>query len=317
MTYTQMTKTRSLWFVSFGISILLIGLLLWVVDLTSLNAALGEVKLPLLLAALVPLTAEALITSKRIQYCADSAVPFSRAVYSNAWYVLWLGVLPARLGEVAGIGVFKKVLGMSNGSAIASIVVQRIYDLTILSGLLVLFMSQIWLDGQLSIWIAVGIFILLVLLIMTLPFWLSTSARCLYGLNHRHRIARGVLRIILQAKSWYRSRQHQRVVMRLVLATLAKWLVNLVAVLLIFSACHIQVDLATLLVICILIHFLGAIPIQSVGGFGVVEVGLTGLLVAAQVPVTDAVAASLMLRMMSLGYAAIFFISSFILLRSR
>ena len=270
---------------------------------------------PLLLAvAMIPLSLEVICTSLRVQHCVNRPVPFSLAMYSNAIYMTWLSILPARLGELAGIAVFNSRLGMPMGSAIASVVVQRIYDVLILSGLLVAMLSQTLYGGTTGFVIACIVLFVLISVLLTLPFWLSQIARLLISFRHRA-ILKRLLFVCLQARTWYRHQSAPRAITWLAGTTLAKWIVNLIAVYIVFRACGIELDGYLITTVGILMHFLGAIPVQSFGGFGASDVGLAGILASLNVSAELAVATSIIFRLVVLSFVGLFFTFCFTLIR--
>lgn len=306
-----MTSRQSTWLISGAVSVMFISAMVLFVDLEALQDAMLAVNPSWILIAIIPLTAEALITSFRIKLCADHPVPYRRAIYSNAWYVMWLSVLPARLGEIAAVEVFRRVLTMSTGSAIASIIVQRLYDLIILTGLALMLLAATLFAGLEGALYAIVILTLLMSGLATLPKWLDCGAKLFYGFRTTAKLGRLILRSLLQARTWYRHRKDSSAILWLSGITLLKWIVNLIAVVCLFTACGIELGLTNLMLVVVLMHFLTAIPIQTIGGFGVVEVGLAGMLISLGISTADAVATSLILRIVSLSYVAIFFSVSF------
>ncbi len=307
---------RTTWISAGIIGVLVLAFLLWLADPASLLRQLQTANWWLLALAITPLCAEVVFTSLRVQHCVNQPLSLTLAMYANSLYIAWLSVLPARLGEIAGIAVFKRNLGMPTGSAIASVIVQRMYDVLVLSGMLVAFMSQSLFGGTTGIMLASLVLLVLTMMLFTLPFWLTCGARLLTTWRSNHWL-RKLLYILLQARTWYRHQSAPNAIAWLVVTTLGKWCVNLVAVLLVFAAIGIQLDLLLMATVAILMHFLGAVPIQSVGGFGAAEIGLTGILVSLGIPAEQAVAASLLVRTVFLCFALLFFCFCFVFLKPK
>ena len=55
-------------------------------------------------------------TAARIRICTEGPPRFSAALKTNAWYVLFLIILPARLGEAAAVLLFRRFLGQNAGA---------------------------------------------------------------------------------------------------------------------------------------------------------------------------------------------------------
>ncbi len=305
---------RYAWASAIAIGALVLAVLFWIADPKLVLNQIYQANVYLLAFAVLPLVAEALFTSLRVQHCVNHPVPFSLATYCNALYIGWLAILPARLGEVVGIAVFHKRLNMPLGSAIASVIVQRIYDVLILSGLLVALLSQTFYGGTTSLLIACLVLAILMLVLFTLPACLGLAARLLLPVRS-YRVVKRLIHIILQARSWYRHQSEPNAILWLAGTTLGKWLVNLVAITLVFYACGIELELGLLGTVAVLMHFLGAIPIQSFGGFGASEIGLAGILISLGISTEQAVATSLLIRIVSLSFAGLFFLCCFAFIR--
>lgn len=304
------------WLSALLVGIVVLGLLLWLAEPAALLMQFRQANWHWLALALVPLGIEVVFTSLRVQHCVNRPVPFSLAMYCNSLYIAWLSLLPARLGEIAGVAVFNQKLGMTVGSATASVVVQRIYDVLILAGLLVAALSQTLYGGQTGLLLASLVLLTLLIVLATLPFWLSTFARLFFTWRHVRWLKR-LMYIVLQARTWYRHQSAPSAISWLAGTTLGKWSFNLIAVVLIFSAAGIDLEPGVLVTVAILMHFLGAIPIQSFGGFGAAEIGVAGILVSMHIPNDQAVAAGLLVRVVSLCFSGLFFTVCFFTLRPK
>ncbi|MBT8445603.1 MAG: flippase-like domain-containing protein, partial [Gammaproteobacteria bacterium] len=81
---------------------------------------------------------EGVVTALRFRVLVRGRVRISSCLLANAWSVLLLLVLPARLGEVASVGAIVRYMDQPGGVAVASLLFQRVFDLILLAGLLVL-----------------------------------------------------------------------------------------------------------------------------------------------------------------------------------
>lgn len=307
-------ENRTAIFSALMVGILVFVLLFWFVEPEKVLQQIAQANLLLLAAAVGILAIEVVFTSLRVQHCVNHHVSFPLAAYCNSLYIAWLSLLPARLGEIAGIAVFNQKLSMPLGSAIASVIVQRIYDVLILSGLLVVLLSQSFYGGTFGMMIAGTALTLLIVVLMTLPSSLGIAARILL-LGRQYRWIKKLTYLLLQARTWYRHQSEPRAILWLTGSTLGKWVANLIAMTVIFSACDVDLSIVMLATVAILMHFLGAIPVQSFGGFGAAEVGLAGILVSLGISADQAVAASLLVRIVSLSFSGLFFVFCYLIIR--
>ena len=311
---TQSKQNRSAYISAIIFGVLIFVLMFSFVDIDQVLTHVSMANYNLLLLAFLPFTIEIGFTTLRIQHCVNRDVPFTLALYCNSIYMTWLSILPARLGEVAGIAVFKTKLKMVVGSAIASVIVQRIYDILILTGLLVAFLSQTLYGGKGGLMIAIFVLLVLTVALISLRFWLGTIASILLRWR-RWRTVRGLVFMMLQARTWYRHQSSPKAVLWLTITTLGKWLVNLGAVYLVFVACGIDLSITMIATVGILMHFLGAIPVQSFGGFGASDLGLAGILASLGIPAEQAVATSIIFRLVVLSFVGTFFIACYTIVR--
>ena len=126
-----MTRTRT-WLVSGAASIALVSVLAWLADPAVLRLALAPGVLEALLLALVLLQIEGLCTALRVQWLAPGS-RFIAALELTGWWVVSLALLPARLGEVAGVHLLVRRLGTTLGSALNSLLMQRLLDALLLA----------------------------------------------------------------------------------------------------------------------------------------------------------------------------------------
>jgi hypothetical protein len=312
-----MGTNSKVWMIATVVSVLLLVLVFINIDITVLVGALSRVRTELLLPAIGLLAAEAMVTAKRIQYFTNSNANYSQGLYANAWYVMWLNILPARLGEVAAMSVFQRVFGMSSGGAIASIVTQRLFDLLVLTILLIGVLSVNFLNSSMSWFINVSLAIFVLAVIATFGKWLDLICRCLYQIKQRHKLLRRLLFICLQARGWYKRDFSQLKVWYIVAQTFAKWAVCIIGIAMLLAATQVGLATDQLLLIAILTNFLGAVPLQSVGGFGVMEAGLSGILYSFGIALPEAIAVSLFLRVSILAFVLAYFVLTVLLLRGK
>ena len=217
----------------------------------------------------------------------------------TAWYVVLLVLLPLRLGEVAVVLLMKKYLDQDASPALMNVLVQRLFDLVTLCVVFLacmLFFSSVFESAQLK---------LLALLCLLLLSWLLTrldkiivlpALLLIHSGVPRSSKRRAILRILVQARTWYRHRLTLPRSSMALLLSLGKWLCNLLAFVFLLQALQLPVDFTASLVIAAAYNFLTIVPVQTIGGIGLSEVGLSGLLVFAGLPLAMAASASILVR---------------------
>lgn len=277
------------------------------VEWAGLAPLLRQLDWALLASAVCLLVLEALASSIRIWWLSDRRLRPGVAIAVNAWYMLYLIILPARLGEIAAIGLLQQKLGQTAGAATGSIVFQRMFDLLVLAtGVLVVTVMVATVQDWLVI--AFGV-LLLTLMLARLSALLTLCGRCLQRWSGVGGIRQKLLRLVLQAKSWSRRYQRRGTFGLLLALTLVKWLASLVGLALILRSVGIGLEPEVLLALAILYVFLSIVPLQGLAGVGVSDVGLLALLVSLGIDSGAAAAATLFCRLVlilfTIGYAGL------------
>ncbi|MGB1076932.1 MAG: lysylphosphatidylglycerol synthase domain-containing protein, partial [Bdellovibrionales bacterium] len=118
-----------------------------------------------------------------------------------------------------------------------------------------------------------------------------------------------LFKLALQARTYTRHNlRHQGRGVALVL-TVGKWLGNLGALVFLFMAINLNIPIFESATVAALYNFLAIIPLQTVGGIGVGEAGLTLLLTSIGVTMTIAAGSSLMIRFVILVFPFIFWVT--------
>lgn len=254
------------------------------------------------------LVSEGVATALRLWLFASKKPCLSEALKANAWYVLLLVVLPARLGEVAAVVVLEKYLKQSLGAAAMSIVAQRLYDVIVLGVIFLIallglgdFIDKHIMGIAASILIAFALFVL-----VRLDLFLTIGAACLG--KKRHGILRKLKRLILQARVYARHGLPRRDIPAALFFTILKWISNLGALVFLFMAIYLGLDIFQNITVAAAYNFLAIIPLQTIGGIGVGEAGLALLLVGMGLSKSVAAGASLMIRFVVLIFPFIFWV---------
>ena len=229
----------------------------------------------------------------------------------TAWYVVLLILLPLRLGEVVVVLLLKKYLDQDASPALMNVLVQRLFDLVTLCVVFLacmLFFSSIFESTQLkllALLCLLGLSWVLTRLdkIIALPAWFLSR----HGVPKAGKL-RVLLRTLLQARTWYRHRLTlPRSSVALVLS-LGKWLCNLLAFVFLLQALQLPVDFSSSLVIAAAYNFLTIVPVQTIGGIGLSEVGLSGLLVFSGLPLVLAASATILVRVVVIMIPFLFWV---------
>lgn len=299
----------AIWLPATAISLALLGYVVVQADFGQARAMLAGMSWTLLAAALFFLMLEGIVTALRIRIFAGNQTCYSPALKANAWYVLLLVILPARLGEVAAILVFERYLGQKYGAAAMSIVAQRLYDVIVLGVFFlisVLGLSSMIDTGLMSIvalaLMAVAVFVLLrIEMFLTIAVLLLKKFR-LGGLGKK------IIRFLLQGRSYARHNLKHRDIPLVLLLTAGKWASNLAALVCLFMAIHLGLSFFENAAIAAAYNFLAAVPLQTIGGIGIGEAGLSLLFAAAGIAMPVAAGASLMIRFVILVFPFIFWV---------
>lgn len=310
-------NNKSLWIISISISLILFAIVLSQLDIQLLrHSVTQELKLYLLLIAIILLILEGIMTALRILVFASGTHKFHSALYANAWYVFFLIFLPARLGEVAAVYILQKYMHQSRGASVMSIILQRLLDLIILATIfiiLITLMTDVF-STNTSVIISISFILFLsIIYIFRLEFISYAAIQFSHISNVRRKpILRAIYRTLLQARLWNKQFKNSKKLPKLILITILKWLANLAAITLIFLSINSTLRLSDSLIISVLYNFLAVIPIQTIGGIGISEAGLTALFLnLANLSIASAVAISIFTRLIIILFPFLFFLLAF------
>lgn len=245
--------------------------------------------------------------------------PSRRAAFAaNGWYVPAVALLPARLGEAVGVIVTHRLLGASPGAAAVAILAQRLLDLAVLAGIalplalaVLLFADPAgttWTPDRFTVAaLAGGLLVLATLGFLWRPdLVLAPVGRLAVGMRGGRGPVRGLARLVLQARGWARHLYRHLPRAEAALLTVIKWGATLTGLAAVMAGVGPPLAFATLMALAVLYCFVMAVPIPTLGGIGLSEVGLTALLGASGVPVGEAAAASLLVRAVLLIFPGLY-----------
>lgn len=254
---------------------------------------------------------EGVFTALRIWLFAGRKPCLSDALKANAWYVLLLIMLPARLGEVAAVIVFEKQLGQKRGAAAMSIVSQRLYDVVVLGSFFLIALMGLSgvLDKNILALIAVGFMGIALFVLYRIDFLLTMFAGLIKQSGHyRTGLMRKIMRFLLQARTWNRNIFTHKEIAGAIVITIFKWISNLGALILLIMAVGLGLPFFENLTVSAAYNFLAIIPLQTIGGLGIGEAGLTLLLIAMGLTASKAASASLMVRLVIVLFPFLFWV---------
>lgn len=289
----------ALWLLAAAVSLALLFAVLWQVDWAAVSEMTRTASLPAVGVAFLCMTVAGLLTASRIQLFTPNRPDFATCLKVTAHYSVLLVLLPARLGEVGAVLLFRRYFRQRAGAAILSVITQRLFDLAVvgaiflLSGVMVLRLST-----------AIEAYALAALLVTLLPLGLFYLDRPLGGLARfllretrpKTRLRTRFVRLLLQARIWHRHGLSRRTLVYGIGLTAARWVFNLTGMALLFHALHLGLAPEASLWAATAYNLLAVIPVQTIGGIGVSEAGLAGLLVLLGKPLALAAGASILIR---------------------
>ena len=308
-----MSRAKPLtWTVAGIISLVLFGVVAAQLDTASLAAAADRVSWPLVVAGVALLLGENLFGAVRTHLIARRHGGFTTAMNVTAWHSVWLIALPMRLGEVAWMVVMRRAYGWNTATAVACALVQRLLDVAVIAAFLLLALPAVLGlgrdEGLLPMILAVATCLLALTGALILHVWLRLAAKVVMGSGGPRGWRRRLLRHLRQGRRWLEDDRHRRVMRLCLLPTALLWTTVFAGQWLLCRAVGLDVALADLLFAAAGGSLLTALPIQSIGGFGLMEAGFTGILAWLGAPAAAAALAALTIRFATWIATGVFFV---------
>ena len=301
-----------LWWAGACITLVLVGILLFSLDFGVFSAQLESLSWLWLLIALAFLFLEATLTAVRIRLFAPTRPTLGAASEANAWYVILVLSLPARLGDVAAIVVFERYLGLKKGAALASIVAQRLFD--VLSIALIFLLVGLAMVDDLGVEadarpLAIAAVLVVLMAVIYLRPLLTLAARLFHG-DRRPvgRVRRMLLKLILQARSWHHQFMNTPRALLALFVSLSKWVATMAGIAGVLMALHTDISTLQIWVASAVYNFTAIVPLHSIGGFGMGEVGLSAVLIGLGLTAGTAVGIALFLRLTLILFTVAYFL---------
>lgn len=196
--------------------------------------------------------------------------------------ILYNIALPARLGDVVGVVVLNRYLEQTRVAAAMSILSQRLYDLILIG--VIFTVSAMLIGADLGQETAILVGIAVVGLTAFIQIRLVSIIRLLsiglvaLGWPRSDKVRKHIARIVLKAYAWQRHRFKPLSRTRILGTTAVKWLLNIGAVVLVLKALEPTIPVAESIAAGSAYVLLGSIPVKSVGGIGLGDAGLLGIL---------------------------------------
>ncbi len=301
MIWQQLGRRASplMWGSAAAISLILLSIVLSQVDWHLFTEILQQTLAVFVITSVVLFLLEGVFTSLRFYVLTPNDPRLSSCFQLTAWYVVLLILLPLRLGEVAVIFLMKKHLNQNTSPAIMNVLVQRLFDvmtLCVIFLICILMFSSIFESKEITVIAAaclLALALILTILDKILAFLISPL---LERKNSQNSILTKLLRALLQARIWYRHRLTLSKTLIALLLSLGKWLCNILGFVFLLEALQLPVDFTNSVVIAAAYNFLAIIPLQTIGGIGLSEMGLSGLLIFSGLSLSLAASSAILVR---------------------
>jgi len=283
---------------------------LYQVDFSLLKNIINSISWPIFILAIFILLSEGYFTALRFKLFTPGNPSIKSCLEITSWFIVSLIILPARLGEIAVIVLLKNILNQSTGSSIMNVLSQRLIDVLFLCAMLLMFLLAINIFEQ---YIYIFIFIIIILLLLSLyklDVLLGFIAYLFRSKKYyaKNNFLRNMFRMILQARIWHRFHLNNKIVSKAILISTCKWSCNIGGLSLLFYSLNVPLNDIQLLLVSTAYNILGAVPLQTIGGFGTSEAGLAGILMFFSLPIAFAASISITVRLVLITATFIFFL---------
>ena len=280
------------------------------------SLAIGDISWTGVVAGATLLAAGSLFGALRTWLIAGGRSGMRTALRVTAWHGIWLIGLPLRLGEVAWVASMRRAYGWNAGAAVACALAQRLLDLGVVAGLLLLTTPAAVgpLDYRLPALSLLAVVVCLLGFIgaMTLGRWLRLAAGIAIGIgrrrHHRSRRWRSLAHHLNQARHWLDDARHRRALRRAVVPTVLSWTAVVAAYHTLGLMVGLDITPAQSGFATAGSNLVAALPVQSIGGLGLLEAGFTGIVTGVGAPAGTAALAALAIRFASLTAVVLFWL---------
>lgn len=223
---------------------------------------------------------ESLCAALRLRLFAGRGAGLS-SLRVTAWHGVWLLALPLRLGELAWLALMRRGFGWSLGSALACALLQRLLDLAAICAVLLLALPLAlgWqAQTATGVMAAAALGAVAVIACAKPQVWLNAMAAGAVPAAKRWRWGLRVLRQANQARRWLATVRHRRALRRGIAPTAFAWCAMIAACWALCEAAGVRLSLAEAGAAVAGGSLATALPVQSVGGIGLLEATFMGML---------------------------------------
>lgn len=288
------------------VSLAIIATLVGLAEPATFGRALAAASWPGLAAGFMLFQGEGVLSALRLRRLAAPGRPLRACMLVTAWWVAALVVLPARLGELAGLAELRRRLGENLGQALNNLFVQRLHDgfVLLVFGTAALLPATGAGPGSALLTAVLAAVVLLVL--WRLPWCFTLLARVLLGRFRRRRLRR-VLQVALHARRAARRSVAGRAPLVLLGLSTAKWALNLGGIACVLLALLPALPAAAAVVVAVAQNLAALLPLAALGGMGAGDAAVAGTLAWQGVPLAGAAVAALGLRAVLIVAPLVFF----------
>ena len=302
-----------IWAVAGAVSLTLFCLVLAQLDTSALVLASDEVSLMLVGVGTVMFVIEGLFNAIRMHLIADRRNGMFTAMRVTAWHGVWLIALPMRLGEAAWVIAIRRAYGWNLATAVACAGVQRLLDMAAVSACLLLTMPAVFglheNRPHRVFWFGRNLLSVRTHRSGDSPcLALPRPAQLVVGTGRLRGRRLRFLRRLNQARHWLRSVHHRRLVRRCLVPTMLGWMAIMTAYWTLGRAIGLPLSLAESSFAAAGSNLVAALPVQTIGGFGLLEASFTGLVAWVGAPTGTAALAALAIRFTSLAAVGLFWL---------
>ncbi len=302
------------WAIAGAVSLGLLGLVVAQLDESALTTAADGISWALVGAGVALFVVEGLLGTLRMHLIAGRRGGFPTAMRVTAWHGIWLVALPMRLGEVAWVVAMRRAYGWNVATAVACATVQRLLDLAAVAVFLLLTMPAAFglHQGWPPVFFALAAALCLLAFVgaATLHIWLRLFAKLVIGAGRPRGRRRRVLMAVSQARHWLENVRNHRIMRRCIVPTALVWTAVIAAYWAVGQAVGLDLTLAEFGFAAAGGNLVATLPVQSIGGFGLLEAGLTGIAAWFGAPAGTAALAALGVRLASIAGAGLFWVAA-------
>jgi len=268
---------RWIWITAVASSVVLVAFVLSLVDWQLAEQVVAGANRPLILVGVGLLALEGFLTAARFKLLSTKEASYAQCLRASGWYVLLLLALPARLGEVAGVGTMVRYMGQRTGDSIVNLFLQRVFDVLTLGAMFCGVCVQTLSGAQLGLALTSAALIMAALIVSVIYLAEIIALVASFLVRFRERkFGRVMLKVLLQARRSVKDHLDFITTVKLIALTMAKWLFILTAIACVVLAVTPALNIVTALGVGIAYNLAAVIPLQTIGGAGISEVVLLG-----------------------------------------